>query len=99
MPLMNSCQRCLRLWKPEGHAHGPQERQGGGQFGAGLLPSSYPAIQDAKAEVTMGHERAHTKLVSQGESLLIVAYGLIALQEIAPRRNLAQEAQGICLVA
>jgi len=96
---MNSRQRCLRLWKPEGHAHGPQERQGGGQFGAGLLPLSYPAIQDTKAEVTVGHERAHTKLVSQGEGLLIVGYGLSALQGIAPRRNLAEEVQGICFVA
>jgi len=52
---------------------------------------SYPAIQDTKAEVTVGHERAHTKLVSQGEGLLIVAYGLIALQGIAPCRNLAEE--------
>jgi len=89
---MNSRQCCLRLWKPEGHAHGPQERQGGGQFGVGLLPSSYPATQDTKAEVTVGHERAHTKLVSQGEGLLIVEYGLSALQGIAPRRNLAEEA-------
>ena len=40
----------------------------------------------------MSHERTHTKLVSQGEGLLIVVYGLIALQGIAPRRNLAEEA-------
>ena len=69
MPSMNSRQCRLRLWKPEGHAHGPQERQGGGQFGVGLLPSSYPATQDTKAEVTVGHERAHTKLVSQGSAI------------------------------
>jgi hypothetical protein len=30
-----SRQYCLRLWEPEGHAHGPQERKGGRQCGAG----------------------------------------------------------------
>src|SRR5215471_1097134 len=99
MPLMNSCQRCLRLWKPEGHAHGPQERQGGGQFGAGLLPSSYPAIQDTKAEVTVGHERAHAEFLGEGKGLAVVGGCLVDVRGSAMHGDLTEEAQGIRLVA
>src|SRR5262245_15265278 len=96
---MDSRQRCLRLWKPEGHAHEPQELQGGGQFGAGLLPATYPAIQDAKAEVTVGLERAHAEICGQGKSLAVVFSRMLALWRLTLRRNLAEEAQGIRLVA
>jgi hypothetical protein len=40
----------------------------------------------------VGLERSHAKLVGQGEGLLVVGFGLIALWRFVLRRNLAQEA-------
>jgi hypothetical protein len=47
----------------------------------------------------VSHERAHPQLLGQGEGLAVVIFSLIALRMLAPRRNLAEEAQGIRLVA
>src|SRR5262247_1065897 len=47
----------------------------------------------------MGLERAHAEFLSQGEGLVVAGYGGLALWVIAPGRNVAQEAQGICLMA
>ena len=44
-------------------------------------------------------ERAHAELVGQGEGLLVVVFGRVALRRLTPRRNVAEEAQGIRLVA
>ena len=49
--------------------------------------------------MAVGLERAHAEFVGQGEGLLVVGFGLLDLRGIAPRRNLAEEAQGIRLVA
>ena len=84
--------------QPEGHVHLTVQLDSGRQFGTGLLPPADPGIQGAKAEVTVGLERAHAKFVGQGEGLAVVVFGLIALRGLAPRRDLAEEAQGICLV-
>ena len=56
-------------------------------------------IQGPEAEVAVGQERAHAELLGQGEGLAVVGFGLLALRRLAPRRNLAEEAQGIRLVA
>ena len=56
-------------------------------------------IQRAKATVAVGLERAHAQLLGQGEGLAVVGFGLLALRRLAPRRNVAEEAQGIRLVA
>ena len=61
------------------------------------MPS--PAIKHAETAVAMRLEGAHTKFGSQGEGLLVVGFGLLGLGGLAPRRDLAEEAQGICLVA
>ena len=49
--------------------------------------------------MAVGLERAHAQLLGQGQGLLVVGFGLRALRGLAPRRNLAEEAQGIRLVA
>jgi hypothetical protein len=56
-------------------------------------------IQGAKAAVAVGLERTHAEFVGQGEGLAVVGYGLIACRRLTLRCNLAQEAQGIRLVA
>jgi hypothetical protein len=48
--------------------------------------------------VAVDHERAHAEFVGQGEGLAVVGFGLRALRWLAPRCNLAEEAQGIGLV-
>ena len=57
------------------------------------------AVQLPEAEVAVGLERAHAELLGQGEGLAVVGFGLVALRRLAPRRNVAEEAQGIRLVA
>ena len=49
--------------------------------------------------MAVGLERAHAEFLGQGEGLAVVIFSLIALRRLAPRRDLAQEAQGIRLVA
>jgi hypothetical protein len=49
--------------------------------------------------MTVGLERAHAEFLGQGESLAVVGGGLIDVWGSAPRCNLAEEAQGIRLVA
>jgi hypothetical protein len=49
--------------------------------------------------VAVGLERAHAKFVGESEGLLVVGFGLAVLWWLAPRRNVAQEAQSIRLVA
>ena len=44
-------------------------------------------------------ERAHAEFLGQGEGLVVVGFSLRTLGGIAPRRNVAEEAQGIRLVA
>ena len=57
-----------------------------------LLPLATPGIKRAQAAATVGLERAHAECVGQGEGLLVVGYGGLALQGIAPHRNVAEEA-------
>ena len=92
-------QRRLRLGQPEGHVHGTIQVDGGGEFSAGLLLLAGLGIQRAEAPVAVGLERAHAELLGQGEGLAVVGFGLLDLRGIALRRNLAEEPQGICLVA
>ena len=49
--------------------------------------------------MAVGLERAHAEFVGQGEGLLVVGFGQLDLRGLAPRGNLAEEAQGIRLVA
>ena len=49
--------------------------------------------------MAVGLQRAHANLLSQGESLVVVDFGLFNRWRIAAHRDLAEEAQGIRLVA
>ena len=70
-----------------------------GQRGTSLLPLAGRGIQRAQATVAVGLERAHAELLGQGEGLAVVIFGLIAVRRLTPRRHVAEEAQGIRLVA
>jgi len=47
----------------------------------------------------VGHEWAHAQLDGYSEGLPVMSFGRHALRRLAPRRNLAEEAQGIHLMA
>jgi hypothetical protein len=57
------------------------------------------AEQPAQPKVAVSLERAHAELVDQGKGLSVVGFGFCDMGRLAPRRDLAEEAQGICLVA
>ena len=92
-------QRRFGLGQPEGHVHGAVQRNGGGQLGSGLLRASRLSIQGAKAKVAVRQEGAHPQFLGQGEGLLVVGLGQRALRGLAMSRNVAEEAEGIRLVA
>src|SRR5215475_11696077 len=73
------------------------QRDSGVQGSAGLLPLAHRGIQRAETTVTMGLERAHAQSLSQSKGLTVVGCGRLDLRRLAPRRNLAEEAQGIRL--
>jgi hypothetical protein len=92
-------QRSLCLGQPKRHFHGPIQLKGGGQFSMGLSAASKLGTEFPSAEVAVGNQRAHLQLLGQGEGLAVVISGLHALWRLAPRRNVAEETQGIRLVA
>ena len=47
----------------------------------------------------MGLERAHAELVCEGQGLAVVGFGQPALRRLTPRRSVAEEAEGMRLVA
>ena len=49
--------------------------------------------------MAVGLKRAHAECVGQGEGLLVGGFGLFDLQSVAPRRDVAEEAQRIRLMA
>ena len=49
--------------------------------------------------MAVGLERAHAQFLGQGEGLAVVVFGLLDLRRLAPRGNVAEEAQGIACVA
>ena len=92
-------QGCLHLREPEGHAHSAVHLNGRRQFSAGLLQLPIVEVQYAETPVAVGLERAHAELFGQGKGLTVVGFGLRDVWGIAPRRNIAEEAQGIRLMA
>jgi hypothetical protein len=92
-------QHSLYLGQPEGHLHGAIHFHGGGQLNAGLLLLTIRGVQPAEAIVSVGLERTHPQLFGEGEGLLVVGFGLLALQWLALCRNVTEEAQSIRLEA
>ena len=93
------CQGRLCLRQPESHLHGAVQCDGRGQFGARRLRAARLHIEGAQAQVAVRLQGTHAQLLSQGEGLAVVGFGRLALRRFAPRRNVAEEAQGIRLVA
>jgi hypothetical protein len=50
-------------------------------------------MQGAKAEVAVGHERAHAEFVGQGEGLSVVVFGRLDLRGGLMGRDLPEESQ------
>ena len=66
---------------------------------AGLLPQSRSAVECAETKVAASEERAHPQFTGQRERLAVAGLGRADVQRIGPGGDLAEEAQGICLVA
>ena len=89
----------LRLLLPEVHAHLPIHRRRGRQMLARLSEVAGPASQPSEAEVAVGDEGAHAKLLGEGEGFLVVLLGDLWLGGIAVRVDLAEKSESPRLVA
>src|SRR4029453_17264628 len=78
---------------------GAVQRDGGGQFSAGLLSSVNLTIEHAEAIVAVSLERTYAEFVRQGEGFSVVGVSFFDFRGIAMGGNVAEEAQGIRLVA
>ena len=87
------------LGQPEGHVHGAIQLDGGRQLNASLLRLTSRGIEGAEAAVAVRHERAHAKFFGQGAGLLVMGCGVCNCRRLPLRRNVAEEAQSIRLVA
>src|SRR5262245_19326982 len=56
-------------------------------------------VEGAQAQVAVCLQGTHAQFLSQSESLAVVGLGRLALRRFTMRRNCAEEAQGISLVA
>ena len=65
----------------------------------GLLPLPGPGVEGAEPQVAMRLQWAHAQFLSQGEGLTVVGGGLGDIRGSAMRGDLAEEAQGMRLVA
>jgi len=92
-------QRRFRCGEPEGHTHGTVQLDGGGEHGVGQCSTAYLAVQCAETQVTVRLQWAHAEFLGQGEGGLIVGLGLRDLRRLAPCCDVAEQAQGIRLVA
>src|SRR5262252_6021711 len=72
---------------------------GRSQCGARWLWAARLDVEGTQAQVTVCLQGTHTQLLGQGEGLTVVDFGRRALRRFTPRRNVAEEAQSIRLVA
>ena len=98
-PLAPLHQCHLSALQPERHLHGAVQLDSSGKLGACLLWTAYPIIQDTETAVAVGQEWTHAQFVGQGKGLAVEGFGLLDLRGVTLRSDLAEEAQGICLVA
>src|SRR5262249_49153352 len=85
--------------QPVRHPHLAVHRCRGGEVLLRLLTLARALVELAEAEVAVGDEGAHTKLLGQDGSLPIVGCGLRALWRLAPCGDLTEKPERICLVA
>jgi hypothetical protein len=92
-------QRHRSLRQPEGHLHGLVEIDSSRECSTDLFPLPRRGIQDAQAAVAVGLERTHALCLGQGEGLAVVGCGLLGFWWGMASSDLAEEAEGIRLVA
>ena len=63
------------------------------------FPPADLGIQRAEAQVAVGLERAHAEFLGQSEGLAVVGFGRLNLRGLVLRSDVAEEAEGIRLVA
>ena len=56
-------------------------------------------VQDAETPVAVRLERPHTPRLSQGESLMVVRFGLVDVRGMVAHCDVAKQTAGMCLVA
>src|SRR5262249_59530014 len=64
-----------------------------------LFPLPRRGIQDAQAAMAVGLERTHALCLGQGEGLAVMGFGLLGFWWGMASSDLAEEAEGIRLVA
>ena len=100
MPLLPLPLRQCRfgLRQPEGHVHSAIHLDSGGERGAGQCSTVCLAVERAETVVTVRLQRAHAEVFGQGEGVLIVDHGWLAIRRLTPCCDVAEQAQGIGLV-
>src|SRR4029450_1224528 len=93
------CQRRLGLGQPGGHLHGTVEIDRAGQRSTRLLALAGPGVEGTQAEMAVGLERAHPQFLGQSEGLAVMGCGLGDVRGRAMRGDVAEQAQGLGLVA
>ena len=64
-----------------------------------LLPLAGLGVESAETQVAMGLKRAHADRLGQGEGLAVVIFSRLDLRGSALGRDVAEESQGIRLIA
>src|SRR5262245_3020470 len=85
--------------KPERHLHCTIQLGSRGEGSPGLRSAAQPTRDGTETEVTVGLERTHAEFLGQGEGLAVVDLSRRKLRGITMRSDVAQEPQGIGLIA
>jgi hypothetical protein len=67
--------------EPQSHCHGAIHLDGCRQFRPHLLSLAGGGVLGARTQVAVRHKRAHTKLLCQGQGLLVMGFGLHSVRE------------------
>src|SRR5438128_9605200 len=81
----------LRLGQPECHPHLAEHRDRRRQLGAGLVQTTNAAVQFAEAEVAVGLEGAHSKLLAPVERSAVLTLSFTRVGRIAAGGDVAKE--------
>ncbi len=65
----------------------------------GLLPPTRLGIEGTESAVTVGVERVHAECIGEREGLVAMDFRWLARRRLAPHSDLAEEVQGIRLIA
>jgi hypothetical protein len=85
--------------EPKAHVHLVEQSDGKIEVPHPARVISGVAVERAEGQMAPGDQRAHTKLAGQREGLAIVACALHELRRLAPRQELAEEAERVRLVS